>query len=90
MVAIPDRNARLERSLQSPASGVVVIAPSDTADLGEVARALYVGNAGDVKLTALDGSTATFVALAAGSVLPVTVTRVWSTGTTAANLVGLI
>ena len=52
-------------------------------------RALDVGGAGDVALTFVDGSTATLVGVLAGTILPVQVTKVMSTGTTATNIVAL-
>jgi len=53
-------------------------------------RGLYVGGAGDVAVTmAEDGNNVTFVGVLAGSILPVQVTKVLSTGTTATNIVAL-
>jgi len=47
---------------------------------------IYVGTSGDVKVTTLDGDDVLFKAIAAGVVHPILVKRVWSTGTTAVNL----
>jgi len=52
-------------------------------------RALYVGGAGDVKVVTVGGSTVIFSAVPAGTILPVAVVRVFSTGTTATSLVGM-
>lgn len=79
-----------------PGSGVVDITQSDTADIakskltGEYPRAIWVGGAGDVKVTAADGSVGTFVGVAAGTLLPVQTRRVWDNGTTVtAAIVGI-
>ena len=86
----PYREATSARGLTSPAIGGFSVSKSDAVDLEEVARALYVGGAGNLKVTTLDGSVLTFVGLQTGALLPVSCTRVWSTGTTAANIVGLV
>jgi len=46
-------------------------------------RALWVGGAGDVKVTTDGGSTVTIQGVQAGTLLPVRVTTVFKTGTTA-------
>lgn len=63
------------------------VTPHDTNELPIYAKALYVGVAGDVKLTTIDGSTITIKAIA--GLLPVTAKVVFSTGTTATNIVAL-
>jgi hypothetical protein len=52
--------------------------------------ALYVGVAGNVKLQTLRNNAVVFVGVPAGSTLRVAFTRVWSTGTTATSLLGLL
>lgn len=71
------------------ASRANAIVPHDVNDLAYVSRAIYVGGSGDVTLTTLNGDKVAFKGLVAGSILPVRASRVWSTGTTATNLVGL-
>jgi hypothetical protein len=63
------------------------ITPSDTADSVNY-RAVYVGGAGNLKVTTKTG-TDTTLAVIAGQVIPIAVTRVFSTGTTATGIVGL-
>ena len=75
--------------LDSPANHAETVTPSDSVDLTTVARALYVGAAGDVAVLMNDDSTATFVGVAAGSILPIRVKRVNSTSTTATSIVAL-
>lgn len=80
---------RLERQNGSTDSGFLVnITPSDSADLTDALRMLIVGVGGDVKITDTRDVTDVFT-LEAGN-YPVRVKRVWSTGTTATGLVGVI
>lgn len=72
-----------------PGEGAAAVTPNDSTDLTTIARALYVGGAGNVKIDAADGSTVTFSGVLAGSILPVRVARVYSTGTTATNIVAI-
>ena len=50
---------------------------------------LYVGGAGDIKLTTSSGSILTFSGLNAGTFVPVQTIKVFSTGTTATNIIAL-
>lgn len=70
-----------------PVNGEAV-AKNDDNDLPYLAR-VYVGGTGAVKVTTGDGDVVTFSGVPAGDVLPVLVRRVWSTGTTATNLVAV-
>ena len=58
------------------------VTPSDSVDLPQFS-VIYVGGAGNVKVTTAQGSVVTFSGVNAGTVIPVRVRRVWSTGTTA-------
>jgi metal-dependent HD superfamily phosphatase/phosphodiesterase len=73
----------------SPATGGLAVTPSDSADVTNGrARSLYIGGAGDVTVVFARGSApVTHVGVPAGTVLPVEVTRVMVTGTTATNIV---
>lgn len=71
------------------AVGGAAVTPSDTVDLTFTARALWVGGAGDVKVNTANGDTITLVGVAAGSLLPVAVKRVFATLTTATSIVAL-
>jgi hypothetical protein len=51
--------------------------------------AIYVGTTGDVAVTTSRGSVVTFATVPAGTILPIKVTRVMSTNTTAAAMIGL-
>ena len=65
------------------------VTPSDTRDLPEISI-IYVGTygtTGAVKVTTAPGTDVTFTGVPPGFVIPVQVRRVWSTGTTASNIV---
>ena len=75
---------------QYPAGAFAITTLSDTVNLQNVA-VIYVGGAGNIKVTTANGDVVTFNGVLAGTVLPVQVLRVWSagSGTTATNLVGI-
>lgn len=63
------------------------VTPSDTA--GNQCRAIYVGGAGDVTVITLGGNTVTFKAVPVGTILPIEVSTIKATNTTATLLLGL-
>ena len=71
------------------------VTPSDTVDVAAVTGGsnngcvLYVGGAGNVKVLTVGGDEVTFTGIQAGTFMPVQVLRVYSTGTTATNIVAL-
>jgi hypothetical protein len=73
----------------SCAVNCIAITPADS-DLVAPVRALYIGGSGNVRLSDTGNGAVTFVAVQAGTILPVMARRVWSTGTTATNIVGLL
>lgn len=50
---------------------------------------LYVGTSGNVKVTTKDGNAVTFSNVPAGQYIIVQTALVWSTGTTASNIIGI-
>ena len=64
------------------------VTPADDGALRPT-RGLYIGGAGDVKVDMTLGNTVTFAGLLAGTILPIQVTRVYSTDTTATDIVAL-
>jgi hypothetical protein len=52
-------------------------------------RALYIGGAGDLAVTTSLGEVVTFVGVQAGTILPIRVKRVNTSGTTATNILAL-
>jgi hypothetical protein len=73
---------------QSIPKHAVTAVQSDTVNLVNPV-VVYVGGDGNVKITTEGGEATTFVGLSAGDILPVSALRIWSTGTTATNLVML-
>lgn len=66
------------------------ITTSDSTVFVQPTRALYVGAAGNITVDMADGGTAlTFVAVQGGTILPIQVTRIYATGTTATSIVAL-
>jgi hypothetical protein len=79
-------------------SRAAAVTPSDTVDIPSVSTqdgtgnngcVLYVGVAGDVKVTTAGGDTVVFTGLLAGMFVPVQVLKVWATDTTATDIVAL-
>ena len=79
--------------------GAFSVTPSDTVNLvddagntkgyEDLAYTLAIGGDGDVKVMTLDGSIVTFSGRLAGTELPMLVTRVYSTGTTATLILAI-
>lgn len=86
---MPDLFERSRSGLESPSEGGFSITPNDSTDLSISTRGLYVGVTGDVKVDFVNGTSVTFVGLAAGVIHPIRARRVYSTGTTATSLVGV-
>jgi hypothetical protein len=72
-----------------PATDGAAITPSDTVDMTTPARGIYVGTGGNVKLITVAGSTLTFVSVPSGYIIPMQTKRVFSTLTTASNMIAL-
>jgi hypothetical protein len=73
----------------SPSKHFVNVTPSDTVDLARLPKGLYISGAGNVVCQNIDGTSATFTAVPAGTVLPIRAKRVLATGTTATGIVSL-
>jgi len=87
---MPDRFANTQASLSGPASSGFSITPSNSADLPETTRALYIGTGGSLSVRMLSGETLTLPNVLPGSLLPLRVTRVFATATTATAIAGLV
>lgn len=84
-----DKFENIRPALESPGEGILEVTPDDATDLGQVSRALYVGASGDIAVRMKDGSTGTLVGVSAGMILPLRVTRVLATGTTASSIIAV-
>lgn len=73
-----------------PATKVFVITPNDSTDLTQRTRAISFAGAGALVVIDAEANTVTIPsgALAAGVMHPLSVTRVFSTGTAATGIVG--
>lgn len=73
----------------APATSVEVVTPSDTVDLIYTPRMLYIGGAGNLSVITTGGQTVSFAAVPVGTILPLRVSRVRATGTTATAILAL-
>lgn len=73
----------------NPRKDGVAVTPSDTVNLPYTATGIWVGTLGDVALETPYGSTLVFLAVPAGTLLPVCAVRVNETDTSADNMVAL-
>ena len=78
----------------APSRHVTPLTPSDSADLIDTPKGIYVGTGGDVKLIAVDAPAAapgvTFKNVPSGALLPVRARRVMATGTTASDMLVML
>jgi hypothetical protein len=73
-----------------PGENAFAISPHDTNDLPFETRGLWVGSTGDITVDMAGiGTAITFAGVVAGSLLPLRVTRVYATATTAGDIVGV-
>ncbi|MCV6598576.1 MAG: hypothetical protein OIF40_16030 [Mangrovicoccus sp.] len=75
--------------LTAPGIDADPITPSDSADLPQVSRGIYVGSTGHIRVELLSGKEVTFRNMQAGGFYPLRVRKVLATGTTANNLVAI-
>lgn len=83
----PVRDRYMDAAWAAPAIGVVSITPAD-ADLADDLRGFYVGVTGNVAVQCPDGTTATFVGVPVGQIIPVLCRQI-KAATTAGSIVGL-
>jgi hypothetical protein len=75
--------------LSEPAGNLVAVTPNDSTDIAET-RALWIGGAGNVTVDMAGGGTnVTVTGALAGTFLPLRVTRVYDTDTTATNILAV-
>jgi hypothetical protein len=71
-----------------PALEAEAVTPSDTVNFSKLARAIYIGGAGNAVVVMENNDAITFNGLLAGTILPVRCKRV-NAGATATNIVAL-
>ena len=86
-----DEFSAYRTGLDSPARRGEAVTPHDSTDLAYATRGLYVGVGGDITVVFVaDVATAVLLTdVPSGVILPICITRVNSTATTATNMVGL-
>lgn len=85
-----DRFNETTDSLIAPARRCSGVEPSDTLEQPTVSKAVYVGIGGDLVVRCVDDDAdVTFADVQAGTLLPIRVSHVRSTGTTAQAIVVL-
>lgn len=68
----------------------VAVTPSDIDDLESPSRALYIGTGGNLTVEMLNSSVPVlFLAVPSGTILPIRVTKVLSTGTGADDIISM-
>ena len=73
--------------MTDPASNGFAVTPSDTTELTGV-RGVYVGESGDLAVVMRGGtSPVTLVGVPAGMILPIRVTKIMATNTSAASII---
>lgn len=77
------------RSDLSPAANAFAVTPHDTNPQPNVTRAIYVGGAGNLKVTTVGQDDVVFIGVPAGSLIPIRATHIWENGTTATFILGL-
>jgi hypothetical protein len=78
------------KKADDPAYAAASVTPDDDTNLTDSpTRGLYVGGAGNVEVIMQRGDTVVFSGVPAGTILPVRVTRVKSTNTTATTILAL-
>lgn len=85
---MPEPEERLGGRSTSSAGGGYTITKSDSTVLSPPTRGIWVGGTGDIAVRFIDGTTATFVGVPAGTLLPFRVDKVLD-ATTATNISGV-
>lgn len=81
-------SALTQPSWDAPYQNAAAVTRSDTVDLTNTSRALWIGSAGALKVNMVGGQTVTLAAVPVG-LLPIRVTRVYLTDTVASSIVAL-
>ncbi len=76
-------------AMVSRAADGAAVTPSDSVPLAFVTLYLFVGGAGNVTVITAAGNTLTITGVTAGTLIPLRVSQVKATGTTATSIVAL-
>lgn len=83
-----DRFPQMATERHHPATGAVAVSPDDNEEL-DTTRALYVGSTGNLKVDMGAGGAVTFSNVPDGTILPICVTKVYNSDTTASDILAL-
>jgi hypothetical protein len=86
-----DAFSRQQTQSSDPYTNAVAVTPSDSTDLTYVSRGIFIGDGGDKHVSVImqDSGTVVFENVPTGTFLPIRVTRVKSTGTTASKIIAV-
>lgn len=80
-----------DQSLSQPAGlsarNAALVTPNDSTDLTAMTRAVYVGTGGNLAVVMAGGQTVTLPSIPNGALLPICVSRIRATSTTASGIV---
>lgn len=79
----------MKDDIAGPMTDGAGVTPSNTEDLSHVTRALWIGGTGDVGVVMASGRSLVLKAVPAATLLPLRVTRVLFTETTATEIIAL-
>lgn len=89
MTSNPDAYRNHAPTAGAPARGAQAVTPADDTDLNPYAKALYVGEAGDLRILPVEGGEAVTLKAHPVGYVAVQVRRVLATGTSAGHIVAL-
>jgi len=80
--------------IDASGEGAVAVTTSDTVNISfpsgiHRTKGIYVGVTGNLRVLMVDGTTVTFVGIAAGVIHPIAAVRVYSTSTTASSILAV-
>ena len=73
----------------TPSREAESVTPNDSTDLDRRTKGIWVGSSGDLSVVMHNGDVVIFPGVLGGSLLPIAVSRVRATGTTATGIVAL-
>jgi len=76
-------------NVMNPAIDGVAVTPHDTNNLATMSRSLYIGTGGNINVRTAKGNDLVITNIQDGSIIPIQVTRVYATSTTATGIVNL-